>query len=39
VVATLSAAHRGEPGRAGGFASLALLCAAIVVFGIPAEGG
>ncbi|MGE0847182.1 MAG: hypothetical protein AB7L41_13010, partial [Flavobacteriaceae bacterium] len=29
----------GLRARAAGFASLALLCLAVVVFGIPAEGG
>ena len=39
LVAALSAGRRGRSVRAGGFAALALICAAIVVFGTPAEGG
>lgn len=39
LVAALSAARRSRPWRAGGFAGLALVCTAIVVFGSPAEGG
>lgn len=39
VVATLSARRRGAPRRAAWYAALALVCTAVVVFGIPAEGG
>ncbi len=39
LVASMSAAGRGALWRAGGFGLLLLLCAAIVVFGMPAEGG
>jgi len=39
LVAALSATRRARPGRAVGFAALALVCAAVVVFGTPAEGG
>jgi hypothetical protein len=39
LVAALSAERRACTGRASGFAALALVCAAIVVFGTPAEGG
>jgi hypothetical protein len=38
VVAALSASRRARAGRAGWFATIALICAAIVVFGTPAEG-
>jgi len=39
LVAALSASRRDSPCRTSGFAALALVCAAIVVFGTPAEGG
>ncbi len=39
LVAALSAVHRGARWRASGFGLLMLLCAAIVIFGTPAEGG
>lgn len=39
LVAMLSARERSANGRAAGYALLLLLCAAIVVFGTPAEGG
>jgi hypothetical protein len=39
LVATMSAAKRGARAHAAGYALLAVLCAAIVVFGTPAEGG
>ncbi len=39
LVAMLSAAGRGARWRAAGFGLLMLLCAAIVIFGTPAEGG
>jgi len=39
LVAALSARRRGRPARAGGFIALALVCAAIVIAGTPAEGG
>jgi hypothetical protein len=39
LVATLSAHERGLRWRAGGFALLMVVCAAIVLFGTPAEGG
>jgi len=39
LVATLSAVKRGARAHAGGYALLMLLCAAIVIFGTPAEGG
>ncbi len=39
LVATLSARRRGAHWRAAGFGLLMLVCAAIVIFGTPAEGG
>jgi hypothetical protein len=39
LVAMMSAGGRGAYGRAAGFGALMLLCAAIVIFGTPAEGG
>ncbi len=39
LVATLSAYQRGARWRAVGYGALMLLCAAIVIFGTPAEGG
>jgi len=39
LVAALSASRRACPARAAGFAMLALVCAVIVVFGTPADGG
>lgn len=39
LVATMSTFGRGAYWRAGGYAALMLLCAAIVIFGTPAEGG
>jgi len=39
LVAMLSANERGALSRAAGYALLMLLCAAIVIFGTPAEGG
>jgi hypothetical protein len=39
LVATLSARERGLRWRAGGYVLLMLVCAAIVIFGTPAEGG
>lgn len=39
LVALLSARERGANGRVAGYALLLVLCAAIVIFGTPAEGG
>jgi hypothetical protein len=39
LVAALSAWERGLRGRAGGYAMLMTVCAAIVILGTPAEGG
>jgi hypothetical protein len=39
LVAMMSTGGRGAYGRAAGFGCLMLLCAAIVIFGTPAEGG